>query len=91
MNNITIYNYGTVNICNADAINEAKDALLSKLYYARNKETMGGYQAWLELLDMYYAFDWKGMYNRIKSCKGKGGKTRHECLKCLATIMGGKI
>lgn len=92
MTNIVIHNNGTVNIYNVNdtTVAEAKDALLTKLYWARNKQTMGGYEAWLELLDMYYSFEWQKMYNYIKACKCKGGKTRHDCLKLLETIMKGE-
>ena len=96
MANIIIHNHkdGIVNIYNVNdtSVADAKDALLTKLYWARNKQTMGGYNAWLELLDMYYAFDWQGMYDHISSYKGKGkgGKTRHDCLKLLETIMKGE-
>lgn len=91
MADIIIHNHGTVNIYNVNdtSVAEAKDKLLTKLYWARTKQTMGGYDAWLQLLDMYYAFDWQGMYNHIESYKGKGkgGKTRNECLALLKTIM----
>ena len=93
MANIVIHNHGVVNIYNANTtVSEAKDQLLTKLYWARNKQTMGGYAAWLELLNMYYAFDWQGMYDHIKSYrgKGKGGKTRHDCLKLIEIIMKGE-
>lgn len=93
MANIVINNQGgIVNIYNVNdtTVAEAKDALLTKLYWARNKQTLGGYEAWLELLDMYYAFDWQGMYDHIKACKGKGGKTRHDCLRLIETIMKGE-
>lgn len=89
MQNITINNHGTVNIYAEDLVGNAKDKLLTKLYYARNKETMGGYESWLKLLDMYYAEDFKGMRDFIKSCKGKGGRTRNECLHCIDVIMKG--
>ena len=93
MANIVIHNNGVVNIYNVNSttVAEAKDALLTKLYWARNKQTMGGYEAWLELLDMYYGFEWQAMYDHIKSYKGKGkgGKTRNECLKLLEIIMKG--
>ena len=84
-----INNYGTINIYNVNeaTVSNAKDNLLTKLYYARNKSTMGGYNAWLELLNMYYAADWQGMYDYISSCHGKGGKTRNECLNNLEIIM----
>jgi hypothetical protein len=97
MANITIINHGTVNIYEAKSNNtisveQAKDELLTKMYYARNKNTMGGYQAWLDLLDMYYSADWQGMCDHIGSYKGKGkgGKTRHDCLKLLEVIMKGE-
>ena len=90
MQNITINNHGILNNYNSeDSVNQAKDKLLTKLYYARNKETMGGYEAWIELLDMYYAEDFEGMQQFIKSCKGKGGKTRNECIRCICIIMKG--
>lgn len=88
MSNIIIKN-STVNIYTEDSISKAKDELLTKLYYARNKDTMGGYEAWLKLLDMYFIGDYIGMYNFIKSCHGKGGKTRSECIKKLNIIIGG--
>ena len=88
MQNITINN-GTVFInYNDNTISEAKDKLLTKLYYARNKTTMGGYEAWLKLLDMYYANDLEEMKRFIQSCHGKGGKTRNECIQ-LINIIGG--
>ena len=79
----------TINICE-DSINKAKDQLLEKLYYARNKETMGGYQKWHELLDMYYCGDYEGMKEFISSCSGKGGRTRNECIHYLDIIMKGR-
>ena len=84
INNSTVY----INI-NDNRVSEAKDKLLSKLYYARNKDTMGGYEAWHDLLDMYYMGNYTGMIHYIKSCKGKGGKTRNECLKHLNVIIKG--
>lgn len=89
MNNITINNHGTVNIYNYDIVENARDNLLTKLYHARYKETMGGYKAWLQLLDWYYMGDYNKMIIFIKSCTGKGGKTRNECLSYLYTILGG--
>ena len=80
-----------VNIYNDnDAVSKAKDELLTKLYYARNKSTMGGYEGWLKLLDMYYIGNYVGMIDFISSCHGKGGKTRNECIRHLNTIIGGK-
>lgn len=92
MANIIIHNSGVVNIYNVNdsTVAQAKDKLLTKLYWARNKQTIGGYNAWLELLGMYYDGNWQGMCDHIKSCKGKGGKTRHECLELLKTIMKGE-
>ena len=87
MNNITINN-STVNIyINEDKVKEARDKLLTKLYYARYKSTMGGYDAWLQLLDWYYSASYNKMIDFIRSCKGKGGKTRNECLAYLKTII----
>ena len=93
MANIVIHNNGTVNIYNVNdtTVSEAKDALLTKLYWARHKQTMGGYAAWHKLLDMYYSFEWQEMYDYIKACKGKGGKTRHDCLGLIETIMKGEM
>lgn len=84
---------GVINIYNVNEspVSEARDTLLTKLYYARNKDTMGGREAWLQLLDWYYMGDYQAMYDLIKACKGRGGKTRHDCLECLNIIMkGGK-
>lgn len=91
MANIIINNYGTVNIY-SDAeqkVSKAKDLLLTKMYHARHKSTLGGYDGWRELLDMYYCGQYSEMCKYIKSCRGKGGKTRNECLECLHTIMKG--
>lgn len=88
MNNFTINN-STVNIyISNDTIGDARDKLLTKLYYARNKSTMGGYAAWKVLLDMYYNGNYQGMINFIKSCRGKGGKTRNECINLINIIKG---
>jgi hypothetical protein len=92
MQNITINNHGTVNIYeSADPciVEKAKDTLLSKLYFARYKQTLGGYEGWLKLLEMYHWGEYKQMHKFIKSCNGKGGKTRKDCLDCLEIIMKG--
>lgn len=83
INNSTVY----INI-NDSSVSDAKDKLLTKLYYARHKSTMGGYAAWHELLHMYYMGDYQGMIGFIKSCRGKGGKTRNECLQLIDIIAG---
>lgn len=89
MKNIIINN-STVSIyVNNDKMKEARDTLLTKMYYARNKDTMGGYNAWLQLLDWYYSAEYDKMIDHIRSCKGKGGKTRNECIECIYTIIGG--
>lgn len=90
MQNITINNSTVTINYNDGTVSEAKDKLLTKLYYARNKATMGGHDAWLKLLDMYYAQNFDGMYNFIKSCHGKGGKTRNECLSYIEIIKKGE-
>ncbi len=71
-------------------ISKAKDDLLTKMYHARYKTTIGGYAMWKELINWYCSFQYQEMYNYIKSLKGTGGKTRSECLKCLEIIMGGE-
>jgi hypothetical protein len=89
--------YKMINISNStvqititeDTVSKEKDKLLRKLYFARNKSTMGGYAAWQELLHMYYMGNYQGMKEFINSCRGKGGKTRNECIKSLDIIMGG--
>lgn len=63
-----------------ETVSDARDRLLTKLYYARHKETMGGYAAWHKLLGMYYIGNYQGMIDFIRSCRGKGGKTRNECI-----------
>lgn len=90
MGNFTINNHGIVNIYNGNEnLGIAKDKLLTKLYYARNKPTMGGYEGWLKLLDMYYEGNYAGMKEFIRSCRGKGGKTRNECINYINIIIGG--
>ena len=85
---IAIHN-STVTIVNDynNDVSVARDNLLTFLYYARHKSTMGGYLAWLSLLDMYYCGNYRGMYDHIQSCKGSGGATRNKCLRCLQIIM----
>jgi hypothetical protein len=83
---------GIVNVYNIDyRVSQAKDKLLSLMYHARYKETMGGYEGWLKLLSLYDIKDYEKMYEFIESFsgKGKGGKTRNECLNCLEIIMNG--
>ena len=91
MQNITINNSTVYININDDTISNAKDQLLTKLYYARNKDTLGGYQAWHNLLDMYYMGNYEGMRDFIRNCKGKGGKTRNECVHYLNIIIKGGI
>ena len=90
MQNITINNSTVYININEDTVSDARDKLLTKLYYARHKETIGGYKAWHELLDMYYSLEYDRMIEHLKSCKGKGGKTRNECIKYLNIIMKGR-
>lgn len=89
MANITIHNNGIVKIYNVNdtTVADAKDKLLAKMYWARHKQTLGGYNAWLDLLAMYYSADWSGMIEHIQACKGKGGKTRHDCIEYLKIII----
>lgn len=89
MNNFTINNSTVYININEGSVSDAKDELLTKLYYARNKSTMGGYSAWHELLNMYYMGNYQEMKEFIKSCRGKGGKTRNECIRLINIIMGG--
>lgn len=90
MNNFTINNSTVYININEGSVNEARDQLLTKLYYARHKPTMGGYAAWHKLLGMYYMGNYQGMKEFIMSYKGKGGRTRNECINYLDIIMGGK-
>ena len=89
MNNFTINNSTVYININDTTVSDAKDKLLTKLYYARNKESIGGYVAWHELLHMYYMGNYEGMKEFIKSCKGKGGRTRNECIYLINIIIGG--
>ena len=85
--NITMKNC-TVSIYEAEnKVEKAKSELLNRLYYAREKDTMGGYQGWLELLDMYFMREYEAMVERIQSYAGYGQATRNACLKYLRTII----
>ena len=84
---IIIIKYGAQNP-ECKSVAQAKDELLTKLYHARHKTTFGGYDAWLTLLSMYYALEYRAMYAYIANCQGKGGKTRSECLENLKIIIG---
>ncbi len=75
-------------INDGQTVEQAKNSLLAKMYHCRYKTTLGGYEAWLKLLGLYYAFDFKAMCDHIAACKGMGGKTRSECLVLLKIIMG---
>lgn len=78
--NVTIYE-------REDRVEKAKSDLLTKLYHAREKDTMGGRETWLELLDMYFKYDYEGMREVISGFSGKGGATRAACLRCLDIII----
>lgn len=78
--NITIYE-------REDRVEKAKSDLLTKLYHAREKDTMGGRETWLELLDMYFRLDFESMKEMISAFSGKGGATRAACLRCLDIII----
>ena len=91
MNSFTINNSSvSINVYD-DAIGNAKDQLLTKLYYARNKDTMGQRAGWEKLLHMYYMKNYYGMKEYISSFHGRGGRTRNECLHLLDTIIKGGI
>ena len=83
--NITITN-STVNFYDRDQIAEARDELLRRLFYARHKDTIGGYDNWLTLLDHYYCEEFEEMIENIRSIKGMGGATRNACIRLIKTI-----
>ena len=87
--NITINN-STVNFYDRDIVAEARDELLRRLFYARHKDTIGGYDNWLKLLDHYYCGEFEEMIENIKSIKGTGGATRKICLRLINTIANTK-
>lgn len=64
----------------------ARDELLRKLFYARNKATMGGVSNWEKLLDNYYSGEYEEMIENISSFSGPGGATRNACIKLIKTI-----
>lgn len=82
MNNCQVTIYETQN-----RIEKAKSDLLTKLYYAREKDTMGGREVWLELLDMYYMQKYDEMKETIEAFEGSGQATRNACIRCLDTII----
>ena len=87
--NITITN-STVNFYEKDVVAEVKDELLRRLFYSRNKDTMGGYDNWINLLDHYYRGEFEEMIENIKSFKGAGGATRKICLRLINVIINTK-
>lgn len=72
-----------------DFAKDARDELLNKLYYVRmhRKATFGGYENDEKLIDMYFSGKYTDMKTLIKSCKGRGGKTRNGCIRCLDVII----
>lgn len=68
-------------------VEKAKSDLLNKIFYAREKDTMGGREGWLKLLDMYFMKDYEGMVKKIEGYSGRGQATRNACLKYLKTII----
>ena len=64
----------------------ARDELLRKLFYARNKATMGGISNWEKLLDNYYSGEYEEMIENISSFSGPGGATRNACIRLIKTI-----
>ena len=87
--NITITN-STVNFYEKDIVAEAKDELLRRLFYSRNKDTLGGYSNWINRLDHYYRGEYEEMIENISSFKGAGGVTRKTCLRLISTIINAK-
>ena len=83
--NINITN-STVNFYDRDLAAEARDELLRRLFYARHKDTIGGYDNWLTLLDHYYCEEFEEMIENIKSIKGMGGATRNTCIRLIKII-----
>lgn len=77
----------TVNFYERDAVAEAKDELLRRLFYARKKDTMGGYDNWLLLLDLYYSGEYEEMIENISTYSGHGGATRKAVIKLLKIIL----
>lgn len=87
---IEITNNGTINMVNIEdasiEIEKAKDELLKRMFFARKNPTTGGYQTWIELLDMYYSEEYDEMISKISSYSGYGGTTRKKCIELLNII-----
>lgn len=64
----------------------ARDELLRRLFYARNKATIGGVSNWEKLLNHYYSGEYEEMIENISSFSGPGGATRNACIRLIKTI-----
>lgn len=90
MANIKIENHGNITIVDSNlsfSESDAKDELLSKLFYARHQQTMGGYKVWQDLIELYFQGRYSEMIEEIQKYNGRGSKTRNRCIELLHIII----
>lgn len=72
-----------------DEVEQARDELRRRLFYARHKETLGGYEGWRTICAMLDGFEYAEALEHISSLTGKGQATRNACIEELKTILRG--
>ena len=72
-----------------DEVEQARDELRRRMFYARHKDTLGGYEGWRELCAMLDGFEYAEALQRISSMTGRGQATRNACIGDLKTILRG--
>jgi len=73
-----------------ELVDHAHDDLLRRMFYARNKDTLGGYEAWVELCRMYGGLEYAAMLEYLQSLHGYGQATRNTLIRALETIIKGE-
>ena len=73
-----------------EEVSHAHDDLMRRMFYARNKDTLGGYSAWVELCRMYGGLEYEAMLQYLRSLHGYGQPTRNTLIKSLETIIKGE-
>lgn len=72
-----------------DEVERARDELRRRMFYARHKDTLGGYEGWRELCTMLDGFEYAAALERLSAITGYGQATRNACIKDLKTILRG--
>ena len=72
-----------------EEVEQARDELRRRLFYAKAKDTIGGRDGWVKLCKMCDGFEYAEALEYLSAIHGRGQATRNVCIDNLKTILRG--